>query len=92
MSICSICRGAHHASSCRFRSVGRARPEPAARPVPLTADQLDDMAYRAKENRPLKRTEIEALIAAARLWSTHVETQIELINFRKLQDAMRRAL
>jgi hypothetical protein len=97
MSICVICRGNHHAASCRHRGPpqGPARSESGSAPVPLTADQLDDLAYRAKENRPFTRAEKEALIAMARERNRLKESAKQQVlddgamaNFYRLQHAL----
>lgn len=68
MAICSICGGHHHAASCKHRLKSSAqRLEPKlALPLALSNDELDALAYRAKENRPLSRVDLDRLIAVAR--------------------------
>lgn len=98
MSICTICRGSHHAASCKNKPLRRASEQPVPQFVPLTTDQLDDLSYRAKENRQFRRTELEQLIATARKWNevavaAHAPGQwVQVDSFARLQDEMRRRL
>lgn len=68
MSICMICRGHHHAASCQHRLRESAqRPDTGpAKPLALSEDELNDLAYRSKEGRQFRRSELDRLIAMAR--------------------------
>lgn len=76
--LCSICRsGRHSASSCQHRSKEAKPSAPSPVPLALSDDQIASLLFKAKENRQLCRSEVEALCAMAKERNALIATRIK---------------